>query len=505
MNVVFIYPECENLGVAYLSACLKKAGHHVKLAFDPMLFDSYYFRSNGLKKIFSFRSRVINEVLSAQYDLVCFSVFADHYGWACDIAAEIKNKNKNIRIIFGGVHPSSVPELVIQEPFVDYVCVGEGELPMVELADRLQQGADDTGILNIWTKSNGRVIKNELRPLLLDLDALPFPDKEIFRDEYKNFSGKVYSIITARGCPNACTYCYNSYFRELYRDKGPYLRRRSVDNVIAELVHAKEKYGIQRVAFFDDLFIYDLNWLQEFSGKYSEKIGLPYFCHVHPSNINERSVQLLKASGCSTVTMGIQTINEDIRKKILDRHDSNEQICKAVKLIKGSGIFLYTNIIFGLPLQDENVMVEDIRFANHFRVDIPASNWLRYYPRTEIVRIAKDLAVLNAGDIDTMEESKAYMPYSIDGNTYGKNGAKLRNMLLLTHLLPEKWADYILDHRLYKFLPSFNLRFYIQILIITYRKIFLGKKFPFAYLSLMDIVQYHLHYMFKKVCSRGVA
>ena len=149
MNIAFIYPECENLGVEYLSACLKKAGHKVKLIFDPMLFGSYYFKSNKLKNLFSFRTKVINEVLDSKYDLVCFSVFSDYYGWASDIAREIENKNKNIRIIFGGVHPSSVPERIIKELFVDYICIGEGEVAMVELADRLQQGSDDSNIMNI--------------------------------------------------------------------------------------------------------------------------------------------------------------------------------------------------------------------------------------------------------------------------------------------------------------------------------------------------------------------
>ena len=112
-------------------------------------------------------------------DLIGFSVISDTYGWACQIAGELI-KRIDIPVIFGGIHPTSVPDIVIKEDFVDYVCAGEGEEAMVELCDALQQGKDTTSIRNVWTKRNGRIIKNPLRPLISDLDSLPFPDKELY-------------------------------------------------------------------------------------------------------------------------------------------------------------------------------------------------------------------------------------------------------------------------------------------------------------------------------------
>ena len=501
MNIVFIYAECENLGIEYLSACLKKAGHKVSLIFDPMLFGSYYFHSRGLKNLFSFKQRIVDKIIQSDFDLVCFSVFSDYYGWACDISKELKQKKKEIPVVFGGIHPSSVPEHVIKEPFVDYVCVGEGEDALVQLADALEQGKDTSSIMNIWAKDGERVIQNEIRALAADLDKLPFPDKEIFYNEYKGFLTSTYTIVTSRGCPNACSYCYNSYFKNLYKNKGNYLRRRSVDNVIEELSFARKNYAIKRVSFFDDLFVSDLDWLEEFAAKYSRDVNLPYFCHIHPTYINKDSVNMLERSGCSVVTMGLQTIDQGIRRKVLGRGETNDQIVKAVELIKPTRIFLYTSVIFGLPLQDESVMAEDVKFASSYRVDVPASNWLRYYPKTRIVQVARENALLDDEEIKDIEQSKKYLPYSIKGNTYNKTGAKLRNLLLLSQLLPRSLVSFILSRRIYCFFPSANFRFYITAFITTYKRLFSRKRFPFAYFSPGDIIRYHCNYIWKSIFS----
>lgn len=498
MDIGFVYAEFESLSIEYLSAALKKVGHNTKLIFDPVLFDTIYGRASLLKKAFNYRKKIINEIVKSNYGLVCFSVFSDRYGWACDIAREIKKENNDIKIIFGGMHISSVPEYVIKEPFIDYICIGEGEEALVELVSCLEQQRDDTRIKNIWVRRDDEIIKNELRPLIANLDDLPFPDKKIFRREYKYFVENAYTIMTSRGCPNYCTYCYNSYFRELYRGKGAYLRRRSVGNVIEELLYAKKSYNINRIVFFDDIFISDLRWFKEFAEEYKKKIDLPYFCFVHPSYINEESVHLLECSGCSVVTMGIETIDEHIRKRVLSRTEENSQIKLAIDLLRKTKIFIYTNVIFGLPFQDESVMIEEIKFFNQYRVDIAASNWLRYYPKTKIIEIAKNYSLLSEKDLKDIESSREYVPFTCKGHAFTRTGAKLRNMLSISHLLPQKLVQYIMKRRLYMFLPTINIRFYIEALIVIYNKIILKRKSPFAYFSPQDIIWYHFYFMWKK-------
>ena len=151
--------------------------------------------------------------------------------------------------------------------FVDMVCVGEGEYPLLELVETMERGETNHSIGSIWFKENGKIIKNEIRNTVTDLDELPMPAKDLYYSKSTHFS-KCYYIMASRGCAYSCSFCFHSYMRELTRDKGKYLRFRSVDKVISELKMAKEKYNIKSIRFFDDSLGSKFSWLEEFSIKY---------------------------------------------------------------------------------------------------------------------------------------------------------------------------------------------------------------------------------------------
>lgn len=494
MKITFVYPETENLGVEYLSICLKKAGHDVSLVFDPMLFGSYFLRIKHLQNAFDFSSKIVAKIKKLEPDLICFSVFSDYYGWASALADRIK-KETGAKIIFGGIHPTSVPEIVIKQDSVDFVCAGEGEDALVELADALNNGKSPKNIRNIWSKNNGMVHANELRPLVQDLDSIPFPDKELFKNEYEGFCKEVYTVISGRGCVNACTYCHNSYLKDLYQGKGKYLRRRSPENVLEELILARKRWRIERVSFFDDLFIYDLQWLRRFLEIYHKEIGLPYFCHVHPSFVNPETVSLLEESGCSSVTMGIQTFNERIRREKLYRFEKNHEIEKAIRLFAKTRIFLFTNIILGLPGQDDSVIIDDLRCSARNKADMVATNWLRYYPKVKLIDIAEKSGELGMLQKQSIDINTQYLPYSIAGNTYNKKGAKLRNLFSFCQVIPKKSMDFIIKHKIYMVFPEVNLRFCITVFVFFHRKIFLRKKNPFTFIGLMGMIRFYAYYI----------
>lgn len=135
MKISFIYLGSENLGIEYLSSVLKKSGHKVELIFDPALFcDKHYLNVDFLAKLFDSRKKIIKRVLESRPDLIGFSVFTHNYKWALSIASLIK-KEIDIPIIFGGVHPTILPEDVIANNSVDMICIGEGEEALLELMD----------------------------------------------------------------------------------------------------------------------------------------------------------------------------------------------------------------------------------------------------------------------------------------------------------------------------------------------------------------------------------
>ena len=273
MKIAFVCFEEEQLGVEYLSAVLKSRSHKTKLFFEPSLFNDSLLKIGFLSRLFSFKSIITKELENFKPGLVCFSTISDYYVNACDLAKSIK-KSINVPVVFGGIHPTSVPEEVIKNSFVDYVVVGEGEYALLDLISALEKNKDATSIANIWTKKNKRVIRNPVRPLIENLDNLPFSDKELFYEKAP-FLASRYTTVTSRGCPFRCTYCNNSYLQKLYSG-SKYFRRRSVDNVIEELKLAKKKYKPRWIIFHDETFTINTNWLKEFAYKYRKEI---FFLH----------------------------------------------------------------------------------------------------------------------------------------------------------------------------------------------------------------------------------
>lgn len=499
MKVAFVVKGIrENIGVEYLSAVLKQRGHSVALVLDPSLFEDLYFYNKFLARCLNYDDVIVEEIANIKPHLIAFSVLSDDFAWALRIARNLK-RTISVPIIFGGLHSSSVPELVIKKDVVDYVCIGEGEEVLTELLDYIEKDKDTSCINNIWFKRNGTIIKTPFRRLKENLDELPFPDKDIFYNQHPLFLKQAYKTITSRGCPNSCSYCYNSYLRNLYRDKGRYLRRRSVDNVISELILAKERYKINRITFLDDTFIYDLKWLRSFISKYKDYIGLPFSCTLYPAFVNKEVVRLLKEGGCITVNMGIQDINEKLRRSALNRKDTNLDIERAIRLVKKSNIFMYTTIILGLPTQKEEDINDTVHFLNKFRPNIPDSNWMRYYPKTAIVDFALKHNLLTQKEIDRINESQEFRPYAFRGHGFSFKALRYRNLLFLTCILPKNLISKILRGRLYYLIPPVDMRVCILMIVFIFNRLSRKRKQVYPIFSFNDIFNYYFYFIRKRI------
>lgn len=495
MRVAFIHRGYESLGVEYISAYLQRAGHQTALIFDPSLFELPPFMHKGLARMSNRKNSLIERIAQFKPDLIGFSVVSDDYGWACDIAACIKKK-MDVPIIFGGVHPSSVPGKVLKEDFVDYVCVGEGEDAVLELVESLNSKGETKSIANIWCKDSGGIIENPPRSLIADLDSLPFPDKDIFYREHNSLVNEVYTIAASRGCQYRCNFCFNSYMGQLYKNDRNYLRRRSVDNVIEELKLAKEKYRTKSIFFTDDSFISDSDWLKEFSSRYKTEINLPFTCLVHPSFVNQEVIKCLAGSKCRVVGMGIQSIDEQLRKNVLSRPGSNEDIKQAIELFSRTNIYFYVDMILGLPYQEEAELVEAVKFLNKHRPDAVATLWLRYYPGIKIVEKALKEGILSLPEVEKIESSKAYEPLAIRGNTFDSKLGKLGNLMLLVPLLPKKLVLWMLNKKIYKYLPSstsMHLHLNSRVMFL-WKRLFAGKR-GYSYRSVMWYLRYYFYYL----------
>lgn len=456
MHVAFVSSACETLAIEYLSATLKKAGHECSLCFDPQLFDDTFLHNRALKRLFDFSGDIINEIKALHPDLVAFSVVSDNYPWALSLAQRIK-KVLDVPVVFGGVHPSSVPEYVVAQPAVDYVVIGEGEAALLDLVNNLSNPAACTAIPNIWAKKGKEVIRNEVRPLVEDLDTLPFPDKDIFYAKLP-YLREGYITITSRGCVNKCTFCNNSLYKDtIYRGKGRFFRRRSPESVLAELKRVKETYPYTAVHFWDEIFISDKKWLFTFLEDYKREIQVPFTCCIHVNFIDEEVVSWLKAAQCWQAIMGVQSLNEELKKRILNRRESNEQVRRTIHLLKDAGILTICENMLGLPTQTEEDLINMLRFYNETRPNRLSLYFIRYYPRTEIIETALQHGILTPDDVEEIDRGLTARSFIQGGTIQKKNFARIQGFLTFIPVLPQWLSSFLIKIRFYRVLPRFGM------------------------------------------------
>ncbi len=480
MKVAFICPEMEVLGIQYLSSVLKQKGHHAQLFFDPQLFDDTVTVRKRLGRIFDVKEKLIQEIIAYAPDLIAFSVLSTNYEWAINFSNKIKNQVE-IPIVFGGIHPTSVPEEVIRNASVDYVIVGEGEYPFLELLDSRFDEKLLPGIQSLCFKSKGNLVFNPLRELVLDLDQLPFPDKDLFYDKMP-YLQKSYTLVTARGCPYHCTFCCNEFLDKLY--KGKFLRRRSPENVIAELQGAKRKYKIKNIYFDDNTFTYDKKWLRSFAIEYKKRINLPFFCWVHPANVDEELLEILKFMGCRAVEMGVESLNPEVREKVFRRFYSNSDIEKAIRLFKKNRIFSIVDNIKGFSNNIEQETKELVEFYNRNRPNKIYMFEHRPFPKTEIINL------LSLGE----SSHKGLLPFTIATGVTTRRIKQLELLLVLIYFLPRFAIDFLLKSGLYAYFPTISSYNTLEILpyFINMLKI---KKYRLWY-PIRGTRRRYLHYFF---------
>lgn len=402
MKLVFITLYDKGcLGIRYISSVLKEAGHHVSIVYlgnhegkiktgsdkfsdDENLWISVneygadlirsYSDSIGVKD----QDILMDLLKKSNPDIIGFSLRTMFLDTAIKITGRIR-KAVNAPIIFGGIAATSEPEKCIQ--FADMVCLGEGERAMLELANSFDKGGPLHGINNIWFRDNDAIHKNALLPLEQSLDNIPFPDYAP-ENKFSILGGKItendtsignmseftYEVITSRGCPFACSYCCNDLLKRLYAGQK-FLRRRSVKNVIQELVQAKESLHVKTILFKDEIFTYDFGWLKEFSKLYKENVNLPFWCYTHPLFAEEKSLQLLKDCGMFNISMGIQSGSENVLYNIFNRPTPYAKIVESAHLLERLKLPIRPrfDIITNNPFEAE----EDRRKTFELLMDLP--------------------------------------------------------------------------------------------------------------------------------------
>ncbi len=386
MKVLLIYFNTASrasipLGLASLSNYIEKRGHIVEI-FDTTFYEEFLkLKKENLREKIGHYKRVRNpvdtdyldspmtddlkrKILEFQPDIIGLSILSAHFHFSCTISQFIKRYFPSIPIIVGGLHPTLKPEETICEPSVDMICIGEGEYAFTQLLERMESGENITDIKGTWVKQGDKIYRNELGRMT-DMDDLPKMDWELFSPQhlYAPLDGRMYRVGPvefSRGCPYSCAYCSINFLRDMYRPQK-YLRRKSVDMAIEELIYLKDKYKIKMFYFLDETFLSsDIKYLEVFAEEYKRQVDVPFYGMTHPLSVSEKKVSLLEKMGCYLMTIGIECGNEKFRKNILNRKVSNQKIIDAFQFFKDRGIYASAFGMLGLPYETRELVFETI-------------------------------------------------------------------------------------------------------------------------------------------------
>ncbi len=382
-RVVFLQRFAEEwLGPMYISAVLKSRGHQCEVVIEALE------GSDSLRKL-----------SAPPPDLIAISCLTSDYHWAVSKAQEVR-KHLPAPVILGGTHPTLNPDHSLAHPAIDMICIGEGEYPMAELADALDENRDYSAIANLWLKRDGRIIKNDVRALIEDLDRLPFPDRELYQ-KYLFFRNRgKRPIHLSRGCPYDCSYCHNAGKKRIFRGKGPYVRWRSQDNILREIQEIEQNTFIKVLHVIDDSFGLNGEWLIEFLGKLArispERLVLQ--ANMRADMVSEDLCASFLRYGRSRlrIRIAVETGNEEFRKKVLKKNIENRSLLMASRLFNQYGIDFITYNMIGLPGESLALALETLELNLQLRPKLAICFIYQPYAGTELSAYACQMGVLSA-------------------------------------------------------------------------------------------------------------
>ena len=360
------------LGILYCAGVLREAGIEVSLLDQPA-------------KHFSL-DQTVNWVKKEDPDIIGFSVLLSTAKEAPKIAERVKTENPNITVVFGSHHATFNAERILKKyPFVDIVVRGEGEHTSLEIARCLEKQRNLDKVEGVTFRKNGRIVSNPDRPLNKDIDALPFPDRNLAGVQYVStiFGAKINTrkfttMLSSRGCPFNCSFCgIRKFTRRAWRP-------RSVENVIAELEYLQSE-GYEQFLFADDNFTLNAKRVSKLCRSIKkEGMDIEWFCDSRVDHISYDMFRDMVNAGCRCLFFGIESANQ----RILDYYKKGitpEQSEKAVRKARKAGIdIIVGSFIVGAPDETRREIVNTLQFANKLDIDVPDVNILGAQTGTDI-------------------------------------------------------------------------------------------------------------------------
>jgi len=481
MKITLISPylNVTAIGIRLLSGVLKKAGHQTQLIFLPQIPGKGDPRPDFALK---YQNNVLEEVAEICRDssLIGISLMSNYINHAIKLTECIKKQKNNPLVIWGGIHPTIKPQECLK--YTDMICIGEGEYALLELVQKIEDGKYYYDTQNIWFGKNGSIIRNSPRPLIKDLDSLPFPDYNL-ENQFVLEDGKVqklteelmckhlgnatiaenmrlvcYQTMATRGCPFHCSYCCNDTFLKLYKHQKV-LRFRSPESIINELLEIKKQWSfISGIWFSDDsLLTMPVQDIKRLSSLYKEKIGLPFFCLTLPVSVNEEKMDFLVDAGLILIKMGIQSGSKSTLE-LYNRKISNHRVLEASGIINKYRDRMLKpgyDIILDNPYETRDDLIETLNLLMEiprpYRLEVYS---LTFFPGTALYEKAKKDGIIKDDYGDVYKKS------------YYARGINYLNMLfsLLNYNIPKSMLKILISRKVVYLFHRKSMNWLFQIL-----------------------------------------
>jgi anaerobic magnesium-protoporphyrin IX monomethyl ester cyclase len=332
------YPEQPPLSLLYLASWIRKEGHKVWICDEPI--------GEDFVQMFD----------TIKPDVVGISGPTCGIGRAYSLAYHAKKNG--VYTIMGGHHVSTIPEEALRNDYCDAVVIGEGELEFTRLIETREKG-----------QFEGKALPNlDESPMpafdLISMDFYTSIRKRVRNSLYTfvDVFDKCMSLMSSRGCPFNCPYCYNSF------RKSP-VRYKSAEKTVEEFKFASKKYGVNAITYLDDDFVLDKKRLQNICDLLQDNKTVYWGCNSRVTDVNQDMLEMLKSAGCIQLAFGIESGNPRIIKEVLHKNATIEQAKEAVRLCHENGIIVQSNFMIGNPTETEEEMMDTLKFIRENKID----------------------------------------------------------------------------------------------------------------------------------------
>jgi len=378
-------PTCEPLGLAYLAAAIRERREDDEIEIIDAV--ALKYKSEDLK----------NHLLRTKPDVVGLGVLTPMYLVAKETIDMIHETLPDCTIVFGGPHPSIFPEITLEEnPNVDYIVIGEGEWTFVELLDSLENKCDVRDVKGIAYRKNGKIVMNEARPFVKDIDELPIPARDLLPMELYRpaptyyIEAPSYLMLTTRGCPFMCSYCSKVF--------GQTFRHHSVDRILREVNILINKYEAKEIIFRDDTFTINADHVKNLcKAMINQGIHkkIRWTCMTRVNLVTKDLLEEMKEAGCWSIHYGVESGNQRLLN-LIKKGITIQQIQNAFKWTREVGIETKAFFMIGLPTETPEETLRTMEFTRELDPDWIQATITVPYPGTALYNLVKDTDTLKS-------------------------------------------------------------------------------------------------------------